>query len=115
MINNYFLVHKNEKLNSIVEKILINGHRAVIVVEKNKKVLGSISEGDILKSILYKKIINTTASDLMNKSFKFLTTKNTDKIKKMFKNHLITILPVVNSNMILKDLITLEQFLKSIK
>ena len=34
MIKDYFLVSKNEKLNSIIEKILINGHRTVIVVEK---------------------------------------------------------------------------------
>ena len=81
MINKYFIVHKEEKLNSIVEKILINGHRAVIVIEKNK-VLGSISEGDILKSIMYKKSVNTTALNLMNKSFKFLTKKDDDKIKK---------------------------------
>ena len=81
MINKYFIVHKEEKLNSIVEKNLINGHRAVIVIEKNK-VLGSISEGDILKSIMYKKSINTTALNLMNKSFKFLTKKDDDKIKK---------------------------------
>ncbi len=114
MINKYFIVHKEEKLNSIVEKILINGHRAVIVVEKNK-VLGSISEGDILKSIMYKKSINTTALNLMNKSFKFLTKKDDDKIKKMFINHLVTLIPIVNTNMILKDLVTLEKFLKSLK
>ena len=54
MIKGYFLVSKNEKLNSIIEKILINCHRTVIVVEK-KKVLGLISEGDILKALLYKK------------------------------------------------------------
>ena len=81
MINKYFIVHKEEKLNSIVEKILINGHRAVIVVEKNK-VLGSISEGDILKSIMYKKSINTTALNLMNKSFKFLTKKTMIRLKR---------------------------------
>ena len=114
MINKYFIVHKEERLNSIVEKILINGHRAVIVLEKNK-VLGSISEGDILKSIMYKKSVNTTALNLMNKSFKFLIKKDDDKIKKIFKNHLVTLIPIVNTNMILKDLVTLEKFLKSLK
>ena len=114
MIKEYFLVQKNEKLNSIVEKILINGHRTVIVVEKNK-ILGSISEGDILKSVLYKKTVNATAINLMNKSFKFLTKKNYFEAKKIFQNHLVSLIPIVNSNMILKDLITLEEFLLSLK
>ena len=36
MIKQYFLVDKNEKLESIIEKIILNSHRAVIVVEKKK-------------------------------------------------------------------------------
>ena len=83
MIKSYFLVHKEERLKSIVEKIVLNGHRTVIVVDK-KKVLGSISEGDILKALLYKKDVNITARKLMNKSFKFLKTKDKDEVKKNF-------------------------------
>ena len=52
---------------------------------------------------------------VFNKSFKFLTKKDDDKIKKMFINHLVTLIPIVNTNMILKDLVTLEKFLKSLK
>ncbi len=114
MIKSYFLVHKEERLKSIVEKIVLNGHRTVIVVDK-KKVLGSISEGDILKALLYKKDVNITARKLMNKSFKFLKTKDKDEVKKIFQNHLVSLIPVVNSNMILKDLITLENFLLNLK
>ena len=113
MIKSYFLVHKEERLKSIVEKIVLNGHRTVIVVDK--KVLGSISEGDILKALLYKKDVNITARKLMNKSFKFLKTKDKDEVKKIFQNHLVSLIPVVNSNMILKDLITLENFLLNLK
>lgn len=114
MIKDYFLVSKNEKLNSIIEKILINGHRTVIVVEK-KKVLGLISEGDILKALLYKKNVNVSAINLMNKSFKFLMKKDDKEAKKIFQKHLCSLIPVVNSKMILKDLFTLEKFLLKIK
>ena len=51
----------------------------------------------------------------MNKSFKFLKTKDKDEVKKIFQNHLVSLIPVVNSNMILKDLITLENFLLNLK
>jgi len=114
MIKDYFLVSKNEKLSSIIEKILLNSHRAVVVVEKNK-VLGLISEGDILKSLIYKKNINATASSLMNKSFKFLSKRDNQAAQKIFKRYLCSLIPIVNSNMVLKDLFTLEEFLSKIK
>ena len=36
MIKNYFIVDKEEKLNSIIQKIVLNAHRAVLVIEKKK-------------------------------------------------------------------------------
>ena len=111
MIKNYFLVDKNERIESIIEKIILNSHRAVIVVEK--KVLGLISEGDILKSLMYKKNINATASSIMNKSFKFLK-KKISMLQKIFQKHLCSFIPVVNSNMTIKDLITLDEFLSKL-
>ena len=110
MIKNYFIVNKEEKLESIIQKIVLNAHRTVLVVEK-KKVVGLISEGDILKSLIYKKNMNATASSMMNKSFKFLLKKDMSQAKKVFQKHLCSLIPVVNSKMELKDLITLKQFL----
>ena len=36
MIKNYFIVNKEEKLESIIQKIVLNAHRTVLVVEKKK-------------------------------------------------------------------------------
>ena len=113
MIKEYFLVNKNETLKSIIDKIILSGHRAVIVVDK-RKVIGIISGGDILKCLVYKKDFNATASTLMNKSFKFLNKKSNTEAKKIFKKYLCSIIPIVSSNMILKDLITLDEFISKI-
>jgi len=110
MVKNYFIVNKDESIESIMQKILINAHRTVLVVE-NKKLLGLISEGDILKCLIYKKKLNATASTIMNKSFKFLNSKDMSLAKKIFKKYLCSVIPVVNSKMELKDIITLEEFL----
>ena len=110
MIKNYFIVDKDERLESIIQKIVLNAHRAVLVIER-KKVIGLISEGDILKSLVYKKNMNATASTIMNKSFKFLLKKDMTLAKKMFQRYLCSFIPIVNSKMELKDLITLEQLL----
>ena len=49
-----YTVKIEDSINTAIEKILINGQRTVIVTN-NKKVVGMISEGDILKSLVYKK------------------------------------------------------------
>ncbi|MDA7829065.1 CBS domain-containing protein [bacterium] len=110
MVKNFFIAEKKESLQSIMQKIVINGHRGVIVVEK-KKVLGIITEGDILKSLVDNKIINSFAENIMNKSFKFLKKKDMKKAKEIFASHLCSFIPVVNDQMELKDLITLKQIL----
>ena len=51
----------------------------------------------------------------MNKSFKFLKSYDDKKAKEIFRKHLVSFIPIVNSKMELVKIITLEQFLKKIK
>jgi predicted transcriptional regulator len=108
-----YTVNINDNINTVVEKILINGQRTVLVVEK-EKTLGIISEGDILKSLVYKKNFNANLNSIMNKNFKFLKYQNFDDkdVEKIFTRHLCQIVPVLDKNLKLKEIITLEQFLK---
>ena len=108
-----YTVNINDNINTVVEKILINGQRTVLVVEK-EKMLGIISEGDILKSLIYKKNFNANLNSIMNKNFKYLKYKKFDDkdVKKIFLNHLCQIIPVLDKNLKIKEIITLEQFLK---
>ena len=109
-----FIVAPENNISSVIEQILINGQRAVIVIKK-KKVLGIVSEGDILKALIYKKKLHTKAENIMNKSFKFLKSYDDKKAKEIFRKHLVSFIPIVNSKMELVKIITLEQFLKKIK
>jgi len=109
-----FIVAPENNISSVIEQILINGHRAVIVIKK-KKVLGIVSEGEILKALIYKKKLHTKAENIMNKSFKFLKSYDDKKAKEIFRKHLVSFIPIVNSKMELVKIITLEQFLKKIK
>ena len=49
-----YTVKIEDTINTAIEKILVNGQRTVVVTNK-EKVIGMISEGDILKSLVYKK------------------------------------------------------------
>ena len=107
-----FLVSEIESLEETLRLILANSRRTVMVLAKNKKIIGTISEGDILRSILDKKNLSAPASTVMNKSFKYLINKKDIKIaKKIFIKFNINILPVLNKNFHLLSVITLEDLL----
>ena len=110
-----FIIDINDNINSVIEKILINGQRTIIVLNKNK-VAGIISEGDILKSMIYKKNFNSTISSIMNKNFNYLKYENFDQkqVEKIFLKTLCHLIPVVDKDLKLKKVITLEDHRKKI-
>ena len=111
---NKFTIDINDNIISAVEKILINGLRKIIVLNK-KKVVGVISEGDILKSIVYKKTFNSSLNSIMNKNFQYLKYKNytTKDVNNLFIKKLCILIPVVDKNFHLKKVISLKDFFKN--
>ena len=73
MKKDYFIANKNDSLETIIKKLFINSNRGLVVIDQ-KKVVGVITAGDILASLVYKKNMSATASSIMNKSFKFFMT-----------------------------------------
>lgn len=104
-----FLIDENENLDTAIKKILINSMRTVLVHAQNQKIIGVISEGDIIRSILQKKNLNSPAYKVMNKSFIYLLDKEDhDKARKIFIKHNISLLPVLSKNFKLLKVITLK-------
>jgi len=106
-----FTLKKNSYIDDAVKLISINNNRAVFILDK-KKIVGVVSEGDILKALIYKKNLKTPVYKIMNKSFKFLSSKNLELAKKYFIKFSISIIPVVNKKMELRDIITVNDILK---
>ena len=106
-----FLLEKDKYINDAVELIALNSQRAIFIHDK-KKIVGVVSEGDILKAFINKKNLLTPVNKIMNKSFKFLVKKYLKIAKKYFIDFSILILPVVNKKMELKDVITLKDVFK---
>ena len=79
-----------------------------IVVNKNR-IIGTISEGDVLRSLLIKKNLKSPAKKIMNKSFKYLLIKKDLKeARKIFLIHHVNIIPIVNKKFELLDVLTLK-------
>lgn len=105
-------VKSTDKLSNAIEKILVNTHRTVFVI-KEKKLMGVISEGDVLRSLLEKKSLDSYAETIMNKTFIYLTEKNQSKAAVYFKKHLVPIIPIVNKKMEIIKFLTLESYLST--
>ena len=112
---NLFLIDEKASIKSAIIKIRKNGARTLVVINNKKKLLGTISEGDIQKSILKNIAISNKITNIYNKKPKKISLKKIDrkKIKEIFLNHQYGILPVVDDFDIVKKIITWDEIFKS--
>lgn len=90
-----------EEAWSVIEE---NRYRSVIVVE-GEKVVGTLSDGDIRKAILSKRLLSAPISEIMNVNFTSLTKDNKGKGEKIFREKDIFLIPVVDKNLKLIDIV----------
>lgn len=109
-----YIVSVDGILEDAIKCIELNHSRCAIIVDKKMKVYGVISDGDILRSILNGKNIYSPIKNNININFKFLKKKDNEEALKIIKKFCISLIPVVNQELILKDIITLEEILTDI-
>ena len=112
---NLFLIDEKSTIKNAIIKIRKNGARTLVVVNDRKKLLGTISEGDIQKSILKNFNINSNISNIYNKKPKKINLKKFDKkkIKEVFLNEQYGVLPIVDDSDIVKKIITWDDIFNS--
>lgn len=106
-----FIINFNASILDAIKKIQQNENRAVFVLNDKKRVVGIISEGDILRSLILSKDIRTTCKSIMKKSFYFQNKKDIEKAKKIFKKKKISIIPILDKKLNLKQVITLDDII----
>ena len=68
------LIEYDKTIQEAMEKIIFNKTRTIFVT-KNYKVIGTISEGDILRSLYDKKNLQTPLINIINKNLNILMKK----------------------------------------
>ena len=119
MINN-FIITLPAKIEKILEKINLNKNGLVFIVDKNKKLIGSVSDGDIRRSILSGYDIKKTILDkskIVNTKTFFLNYKTDIKtilyhLQNKRNNIKYKCIPLVDNNRIIKDISTIENLRK---
>ena len=96
----YLLIEDKALLKEAFYKIDKSGLKSLIVVNKDKKLLGTITDGDIRKYFILSKNKNQKIKKIYNSNPKFIFKDDIyiEKINKIFKKFKINILPVIDKN-----------------
>ena len=102
-----FVAYGNTSIEHVIKLIQINESRCIVVVTSMFKVIGVCSEGDIIRAFLSGIEIHAPVEKILNPNFKFLKTIEQKAAFKLLQDG-YTIIPIVNNNFILNDIITLK-------
>jgi len=105
-----YIVNIDSKINDAIEIIHFNKTRCCIVVNSDSKVIGVISQGDVLRSLLKGVDIKSPIKTIINMSFKYINQINDNEILSLFKLG-ITLIPVVDKNLKLVDAVNTREYL----
>ena len=110
-IKNLHSVLNTDTIKSALVKINRSGIRGVIVINKKKEFLGTITDGDIRKEIIKKTDISKKKVGAITnkKSVVFKKNDNLEKIKTTFLNMNINFAPIVDSKKIIKKILRWEE------
>ena len=102
-----YCANERQTIKETIAIIQNNLSRCVIVLNDNGKVIGVFSEGDVLRAILNDIDIHTPLKKVISPSFRYLKDNDMLKAYNLVKSFGITLIPVVDANFNLKDVITI--------
>jgi dTDP-glucose pyrophosphorylase len=99
-MNNKILVNENISLFKAIQRLNITGSKCLVVVDKKKILLGTLSNGDVRRSLFKGKKLKDSIKKIYNKRSVYYKDSNLDliSIKKIMINKKIDIIPIVNKD-----------------
>jgi CBS domain-containing protein len=108
-----FVVSRRGTLIEAIDVIERNHSRTAIVVD-GEKVIGTISEGDIMRALLGGADVRARLADFVQVGFRYLKAKDFDKALTLMHPSGIMLIPVVDDDFRLKDVVTLREVLDAV-
>lgn len=116
MNNSKYLIHNNLSIKQTIRKMRRYGLKSLFVIDKNLKLIGSISGGDIRGALLKKKKLSDSIRNIIQYSPKFVFDgpSNTinKKLKIYFNKYKIENIPILNQDKTIKDIKSWNQLLQ---
>ncbi len=108
------IIKKNDNFKKCLQLIKRSGLRGLIVVDDKKKLIGSLSDGDIRKAVLKKYDLRKKIEFIFNKKpiFLFENEYSYQDLKYLFYKKKLTIIPIVDNSRKVKKIITSDILFK---
>jgi len=97
-MNKNILINQDISFNQAIKKLNITGEKCLIVVDKNKRLIGSLSDGDVRKSLFKGNSLRTSIKKFINRECLFCRDTDLDikKLKKTMTEKRIYVVPIIN-------------------
>lgn len=103
-----YCVSERYTIKEVLEQFESYNNRVAIVTSNSNKVIGVVSQGDILRALSAGQNLYTPVNQIIKNSFLHLYEKDMEKAYPIFKKKQISLLPVINHNNELIDFITID-------
>lgn len=104
-----FCVTRDYTIREVMQVFERNKERGVVVLGEEGKVCGFLSMGDIIYSLVEGKNVYSHIGQICNPSFIYLQEKDFNKALELFKKRNISLIPIVDDDMQLVDVITARE------
>lgn len=105
---NKYCIGLDYTIKEAIERIDASKNRAVIVIDKEDKVVGVVSQGDIIRALCSGNNLYTHIDSIIKPNFFYLNNKNLDEAYRLFRKIKISLMPVIDENFKLTDVINLD-------
>src|SRR5258706_6261878 len=99
-----FTVESNATVRAAMLKITANHYRVVVVLD-GKKVVGTVSDGDVRRAFLKDVLPIAPVEQIMNINCETTTETDRERLKEIILSKQVTVLPVVNNENELIDIV----------
>ena len=110
MNNNFPLVREDESVKFVIPLFINSKDRLIGIVNDNKKVVGVLSEGDLLRHIIRGGELDVRISKIMTVDFVYYFNKSDINIAS-FTNKRITTILLLNNDFTLREVVSIFDFI----
>jgi len=106
-MNDLIIKTTDISLKTALKLLSKSGQKCLVISNKNNKLMGTLSDGDIRKAIVSNKSLNSKINKIYQKKPVFLTSGQytNQKAKKLFLDEKFDIIPVVDTNNKIVDIL----------
>ena len=115
MISQKYCVNERETIKSAISVIHKDRMRCSLVMNDQQQLVGVFSEGDVILILLKGIEIHTPLNAVISPSFHYLKEKNMLKAYKLVKKEALTLIPVVDDDFNLIDVITILDVMEHLR